>query len=182
MAAPQQSRPRTAIRLLALILLAGYVSAGATLLLSPDGWGVNRVSVALWSAVTSPLGLQGVISPEQFQALANVALFVPPFAALGVLVPTWWWVPLALLLSSAVEAYQDRLGTRLMEFEDIVANTLGGALGVGIGILIAGRMRRARDAAGPRSSRAGAATAPTTRGAAPPRSAHGPGAGEDDRG
>lgn len=179
---PATTHPRRTVRLLALVLLAAYVAAAAALLLSPDGWGVNRASVAVWAAVTTPLGLHRLISPELFQAFANVVLFLPPFAALAALVPTWWWVVLAPLVSGAVETYQGRLGTRQMEVADVLTNTVGGALGVGIGVLIARRTRRGRGAAGARSGSAGGATAPTTHGAAPPRSAHDPDAAADDRG
>lgn len=176
-----QSRPRAAVRLLAVALLLVCVLVAAALLLSPDGWGINRANVALWQAVTGPLGLQGTISPEQFQTGANVALFIPPFAALAVLLPRWWWVAVALLLSSAVELYQGRLGTRLMEVQDVLANTLGGAIGVTLGLLIARRMRPVDRAADEPSPRPGAPTAPTTRDAPRRPSAHGPGAAADDR-
>ena len=132
--------------------------------------------------MTAPLGLQGLISPEQFQTFANIVLFMPPCAALAVLIPTWWWVLPALLVSSAVEVYQGRLGTRLTEVEDVAANTLGAAVGVGIGLLISRRKSRTHDAAASRSSPGDGATAPTTRGAAPPRWERGPGAGEGGRG
>ena len=185
--------PPRPLRLLAALVLLLYPLAAGALLLTSDGWAVNRLNVRIWSAVTGALGLREQVTPEMFAALANVALFVPFFAALAVLVPTWWWVAAGAGLSIAVELYQGEIGTREQDLVDILANTAGAALGVGLGLLVrrlAGRHARTRrterpaDASARRPGLSGAGSAPsapTTPGAPRAETGHGPGGGPDDR-
>lgn len=185
------SRP---LRLLAALVLLLYPLAAGALLLTSDGWAVNRLNVRIWYALTGAVGLREQIPPEMFAALANVALFVPFFAALAVLVPAWWWVAVGAGLSIAVELYQGEIGTREQDLADILANTAGAALGVGLGLLVprlagsrAGNRHRERPADAsarrPSLSDTGAdPSAPTTPGAPPSATGHGPGGGPDDRG
>ena len=187
---PALPRP---LRLLAALVLLLYPLAAGALLLTSDGWAVNRLNVRIWSAVTGALGLREQVTPEMFAALANVALFVPFFAALAVLVPTWWWVAAGAGLSIAVELYQGEIGTREQDLVDILANTAGAALGVGLGLLVrrlAGRHARNRrterpaDASARRPGLSGAGSAPsvpTTPGAPRAETGHGRGGGPDDR-
>ena len=184
--------PRPLRLLTALVLLLYPLGAGA-LLLTSDGWAVNRLNVRTWYAVTGAVGLREQVTPEMFAALANVALFVPLFAALAVLVPTWWWVAAGAALSIAVELYQGEIGTREQDLVDILANTAGAALGVGLGLLVrrlAGsrarnrRTERPADASARRPGLSGAGSAPsapTTPGAPRAETGHGPGGGPDDR-
>ncbi|WP_270408242.1 VanZ family protein [Brachybacterium paraconglomeratum] len=179
-ARPNSALPRPLRLLAALVLLLYPLGAGA-LLLTSDGWAVNRLNVRIWYAVTGSVGLREQITPEMFAALANVALFVPFFAALAVLVPTWWWVAAGAGLSIAVELYQGEIGTRDQDLVDILANTAGAALGVGLGLLVR-RVAVRRSARRPGLSDAGSApSAPTTRGAPRAETGHGPGGGPDDR-
>ena len=189
----RREAPPRPLRLLAALVLLLYPLAAGALLLTSDGWAVNRLNVRIWYAVTGAVGLREQITPEMFAALANVALFVPFFAALAVLVPTWWWVAAGAALSIAVELYQGEIGTREQDLVDVLANTAGAALGVGLGLLVrrfAGSRARNRrtelpaDASARRPGLSGAGSAPsapTTRGA--PRAAtwHGPGGDPDDR-
>ena len=165
------------LALVALAVLLLYPIAAGTLLLTSNGWAVNRANVQVWMLVTGLLGVREQISPEDFAALANVALFVPFFAALSVLRPTWWWVLLGAGISTAVELYQGSLGSRLQDPWDILANTLGAALGVALGL----GLRRLVLQRSTLNDAAVAPTAPTTRAAAPARSADDPGAAPDDR-
>lgn len=175
---PALPRP---LRLLAALVLLFYPLAAGALLLTSDGWAVNRLNVRIWYAVTGAAGLREQITPEMFAALANVALFVPFFAALAVLVPTWWWVAAGAGLSIAVELYQGEIGTREQDLVDILANTAGAALGVGLGLLVR-RVAVRRSARRPGLSDAGSApSAPTTPGAPRAETGHGPGGGPDDR-
>ena len=187
---PALPRP---LRLLAALVLLLYPLAAGALLLTSDGWAVNRLNVRIWYAVTGAVGLREQVTPEMFAALANVALFVPFFAALAVLVPTWWWVAAGAGLSIAVELYQGEIGTREQDLVDILANTAGAALGVGLGLLVrrlAGsrarnrRTERSADASARRPGLSGAGSAPsapTTPGAPRAETGHGPGGGPDDR-
>ena len=191
--AAQRTGPALPRPLLAALILLLYPLAAGALLLTSDGWAVNRLNVRIWSAVTGALGLREQVTPEMFAALANVALFVPFFAALAVLVPTWWWVAAGAALSIAVELYQGEIGTREQDLVDILANTAGAALGVGLGLLVrrlAGsrarnrRTERPADASARRPGLSGAGSAPsapTTPGAPRAETGHGPGGGPDDR-
>ncbi|WP_347042350.1 VanZ family protein [Brachybacterium nesterenkovii] len=165
------------LKALAVGVLAPAVPAGAALLLAPDGWAINRLNVAVWIAVTKPLGLMGTTTPEQFAAVMNVLVFVPVLAALAVLRPTWWWAALAAAGSVGVELYQMSLGTREPDLGDVLANTLGAVLGVGLGLLALRAARRAdarracaRRADDPRPDAPGPARA-TTSGDGEPRMA-----------
>ena len=189
---PKSALPRP-LRLLAALVLLLYPLAAGALLLTSDGWAVNRLNVRVWYSVTGAVGLREQITPEMFAALANVALFVPFFAALAVLVPTWWLVAAGAGLSFAVELYQGEIGTREQDLVDILANTAGAALGVGLGLLVrrlAGRHARNRRTERPADASAGqpglsdpgsAPSVPTTPGAPRPETGHGPGGGPDDR-
>lgn len=167
-----------ALRIAAVLILGPYCAAALVLLLTPSGWAVNRANVAVWIAVTGPLGLQETISPDMFQAAANVVLFIPPFAALAMLIPTWWWVMAGFLASSAVETYQLIIGSRQASLGDVLTNTTGAAIGTALGVAITRAVQR-RDAA---RCAPPAPSGPTTPCAAPPHRADGPGAGPDDRG
>lgn len=179
MAVPTRTPP--AIRWAALALLAVYVLAAGALLLTADGWAVNRANVAVWELVTRPLGLSGAIGPDRFGDLMNVVLFVPPFAALAVALPTRWWVATGAGASAGVELYQATLGSRDASVVDVLTNTLGALVGTALGLWLQRRLSRGggrrRAAVGRR-----AASGPTTRGAARPSTGDGPGGGADGRG
>lgn len=131
-------------RVLAALVVLLYPVAAGMLLLSTDGWSINRLNVAIWLAVTAPFHWNTVITPEQFAVGANVVLFIPLFAALAVLVPTWWWVLLGVGLSTAVEVYQASLGgLRIASAVDVLANSLGAVIGVLLGRWIHRVLRRA---------------------------------------
>lgn len=189
-AGPARPRHRV-LRALALVLLLAYGAAALALLLTPAGWWVNRANVEVWIAVTEPFGLQGVITPDMFQAVANIVLFVPAFAALAVLVPTWWWVAAGGLLSAGVETYQLVIGSRQASVADVVMNTLGALIGVAIGLWISRRVRRSRERAAALSPDGDGTPAgdvpPGPAGATTPRAPHdardgAPAGSPDDRG
>lgn len=83
---------------------------------------------------------------------ANVLLFVP----LGVLAVAWrgrWWhgILLGLAVSAAIETTQLLfLPTRVADVRDVVANTLGAAVGVGIGALLSRRIAGSQHSHKPR--------------------------------
>lgn len=201
--APQGDAGRAPARLprwliaLALLVLLAVPAAGGVLLLTSDGWAVNRANVAVWQATVVPLGLGGAVSPEDFAVLANVLLFVPVFAALAVLVPSWWWVLAAAAVSGAVELHQLSLGTREASIGDVLANTAGAALGVLLGravrraVLARPRLKasgptaagpEADDAASPAAAGQPGTTGPGSPDGAPVGSDHGPASAPDGRG
>lgn len=170
--------PPRILRALAALTLLLYPLAAGTLLLTSDGWAVNRLNVRIWYALTGAVGLREQITPEAFAVGANVVLFVPFFAALAVLVPTWWWVLAGAALSTAVEIYQGEIGTREQDLTDVIANTSGAAIGVGLGLLL-----RRLAARRPRLSGAAVApSAPTTPDAPRGGSADDPDGAPDDHG
>lgn len=80
---------------------------------------------------------------------ANVALFAPFGLLLGLLAPAWphWLVISAgFALSAAVELVQTQLPTRYATVSDVVANTLGTAVGLGL-LHTTTRLRRTAAAA-----------------------------------
>ncbi|MDO5663342.1 MAG: VanZ family protein [Brachybacterium sp.] len=165
------------LRVLAVVTLVLHVPAAAALVLMPDGWGVNRLNVAVWIRVLGPLDLHHHINPEQFAVVMNVLLFVPMTAALAVLRPTWWWVLAGAALSTAIELYQLSIGTRQASLLDVAANTLGAAIGVAIGLGLVRLFSRRSRASGARPG----PSAATTPGASPAASAPDPAGAPDDR-
>lgn len=175
-------RPRALARArrLALILLAVYGVLAGVLLLTADGWAVNRANVAVWIAVMKPLGLLDTISADRFGDLMNIVLFIPPLAALALLVPTWWWVAAGAAVSCAVELYQGLLGSRVSSPVDVATNTAGSLLGVAIGLAL---HRWISGGAAPRGASAPPAPSDgSIRAASPVGRARGPAGGPDDRG
>lgn len=141
-------------RRIAVIIIVLYPVLAGALLLSPDGWSINRLNVSVWYAVTSPVGLHRHITPEAFGAFANVLLFIPFFMALAMLLPRWGWILLGAAISISVEVYQASLGgLREADSVDVLMNTAGAAIGVALGVLIHRRVRR------PGNRRAGGADA-----------------------
>lgn len=172
---PRRARPLTIIRLLALAVLASYPFALAALLLSPDGYSVNRLNVRVWSVLSTP-AIREIASPELYATIWNVLLFIPAFAAMAVWIPRWWLIALGASSSIGVELYQRSLGSRDAALEDVLTNTLGAALGVALGIWIHRRVSR-----GPAGSALPAPSASPTPGGDPRPSAHAPSGGPDDR-
>lgn len=130
-------------------MLLIYPLTAGVLLLSSDGWAINRANVRVWWIVTGIFVVRSLISPEMFANIANVDLFVPFFGALALLVPRWWWVFLGIAGSVAVELYQSTLPSREASVVDVLTNTLGTALGVALGLAIRRRIdRRGADVRG----------------------------------
>lgn len=168
-------RALVAMRGVALFVIGLYPLGAGYLLLVDDGWAVNRANVRLWAWVTS-WGGRSVITPEDFAVLANIVLFVPFFAALAILIPRWRWVLVAAALSAGVEVYQGTLESRTSDLGDVVANTLGAGLGVGLGMVLRRLIASGEAPASP------ASTAPTTPGASLRGSADDPAGAPDDQG
>lgn len=131
----------TRTRLLFALYLVGL--ARVTLwprLADDDGFDLVH-TVLTW---LSSLGIGLTYSVTEF--LANIALFVP----FGILVsllwphrPAWAVIALGLATSAAIELAQLLfLPHRVSDVRDLVANTLGAALGVAILLLV--RRRRSR--------------------------------------
>ncbi|WP_150959008.1 VanZ family protein [Microbacterium testaceum] len=87
------------------------------------------------------------ITFDVVESVSNVVMFVP----LGLLVTAWrgrWWLALAIgfVLSSGIELTQlFFLPTRVADIGDVVANTLGAAIGAGVGVVLSRRIARSQD-------------------------------------
>ncbi len=94
----------------------------------------------------------GWVSYDGVEFTANVALFAP----LGLLVIAWrgrWWYGIlgGLALSAGIETWQlFMLPARVADVRDVVANTLGAALGVGAAVVFSRWLTRSQEAHNPR--------------------------------
>lgn len=162
-------RALTLARTLSAVTLLLLGAGASALLLTPDGYGLNRLNVRVWYLLSTP-GIRRATSPELYATMWNVLLFVPIFAALALWIPRWWITGIGLALSITVELYQGLLGSRDPSPIDVLTNTAGALLGTGLGIW-AHRLLSGRGRAGPspRDPTAAATPAahPTATGAAP---------------
>ncbi|MGH3704190.1 MAG: VanZ family protein [Agromyces sp.] len=129
------TRHRVASRV-ARWLLPPYLVLVGLIVFLPAPEAGRITGIVGWAAdVLAGLGASREISAIVLEFLANIALFVP----FGVLVARafpavrWWKVVLAGALTSiGIEAVQLALPTRFPTVSDIVANTIGTAVGLGL--------------------------------------------------
>lgn len=131
-----------------LTVLVAYAGVGTVLLLWPDGWALNRINVDVYVFLRRNGGPQWA-TPEDVAVALNCLIFIPVGAFLSLALPRlrWWHVGAAGFgLSLAVEVAQwTLLPGRSPEVVDLVANTLGAALGAVIVAVIRGwSLRRSR--------------------------------------
>ncbi|CAN5286984.1 hypothetical protein BH11ACT5_BH11ACT5_14560 [soil metagenome] len=129
------------------MLLGVYVVALAVIALSP----VSPIRGLDLSQELDAAGM-GWVTYTQLESFANVVLFVPFGLLIALLVPTrWWWVVVVglVLIAGGIELGQALfLPGRVPSIDDVLANSTGGAIGVGIaGVIRAiawavGRARR----------------------------------------
>jgi glycopeptide antibiotics resistance protein len=137
-AAPPRRSWRVAV--LAGVALAVAAALGAYLVFQPDAatssGAVLRLSRILYRHGVVPYARAADI----VEFGLNVALFVPGAFAAALLWPRvrWWqWVLVGLAVSAAIETVQGVfLPARDAEPRDLVANTLGAALGAGAGLVL----------------------------------------------
>lgn len=99
-------------------------------------------------------GLPAAVDVATLEVVANVAMFVP----LGLLVAAsrrlrrpWLAVPIALAFSAAIETTQIALPGRYPTVLDVVANTLGAALGAAVVVAVVAHRARRHPDEGPTS-------------------------------
>lgn len=117
--------------------LAVYLVAVGVVTLRPapeddETLGVVRRVIA-WLAQTGlPVTFDGV------EAVANVVMFVPFGVLVTLLLRRPWWVVVLLgaATSGLIETVQRWLPTRYPTVQDLVMNTLGAAVGVGVLVLV----------------------------------------------
>jgi glycopeptide antibiotics resistance protein len=136
------------------VLAAAYVVTLAVLVTAPWGWQLNRLTVDLYLLFRYdwPIAPEWV-GPNHYGALLNVVLFVP-LGAFAVLLTrwAWWWVTLgAAMVSGVIELSQWVWLSRVADWNDVGANTLGAFLGaVAVSLLVRLGARRACRPASPR--------------------------------
>lgn len=92
----------------------------------------------------------GWVTYTQLESFANVALFVPFGLLIALLVPTrWWWLVVVglVIVAAGIELGQALfLPDRVPSLGDVLANSTGGVIGVGIAAVIRGIAWSARRA------------------------------------
>ncbi len=131
-AGPMSGRKRVVVALLAAVGVAA-----AVLVLNP--WALQDRAIVSLAGLTS-VDLPPVLTFRTAEVAANVALFVPLGLLSALLVPRnrWWAVLLALVtLSVGIETLQALgLPYRTASGMDVVTNSLGAAIGVGLATLV----------------------------------------------
>ncbi|MFB6609734.1 VanZ family protein [Agromyces sp. NPDC056379] len=134
--------------LIARWLLPPYLVLVGLVVFLPAPAAGRITGVVGWAAdVLADLGAPREASAIVLEFLANIALFVPFGVLVALAFPTvrWWKVVLAGALTSiGIEVVQVALPTRFPSVSDVVANTIGTAVGLGL-ILWWSRARRPLD-------------------------------------
>ena len=125
------------------LLLGAYLVVLGFFLLAPSADPASG-AVGLARSVLEGLGLPPSLTVAgRVEFVANVAVFVPVFLLLVLVRPRTRWadcVAYGFAASMAVEVLQALfLSGRSATMSDVVANTLGAAIGAGIGVVLARR-------------------------------------------
>ena len=114
-------------------------AAGAFLVFQPDASTSSGAVQGLARALTY-VGIPRDYSADVIGFTFNVALFVPGSFAAALLWPRvrWWqWVLVGFLVSAGIEVVQGAfIPARQAQLNDLISNTLGGALGSGAATLL----------------------------------------------
>jgi glycopeptide antibiotics resistance protein len=140
-------------RMLVVASVAYAVGLGA-LVAWPWGEDLNDLTVRCYTFLRYDWPIApGWALPHHYGVLLNVLLFVPAGALLVALLRWKWWaaVLVAGLCSAVIEVVQSRWLERVGSVDDLVANTVGAALGALA--LTLRRRRRSRPAGRPASPR-----------------------------
>lgn len=122
-----------------LVALAVCVAGAAALVLLPIGWPLNRFVVWLFYAGRDA-GSPDWVALEHYEIALNVLLFAVPVAFAAALWPRvkWWqWITAVAVVSATIEVVQLLALPRVASVGDVLANTAGAA--VGVGVVIAAR-------------------------------------------
>ncbi|RDV46914.1 VanZ family protein [Leifsonia sp. ku-ls] len=136
-----------------LSVLAGvYLAAVAWITLNPAPGDPARNPLlrSLLRAVSAVPGL-GWVDYSVAEFGANVMLFVPMGLLFTLLLGAWrWWVAVAIGVAATlcIEFVQLFLPARFSDARDLLANTLGTLIGVGVALLVTARRRPRRAAPG----------------------------------
>lgn len=128
-------RPRTQVLLIAMFVI--YLALLVWVIL----WKLEKPWVGETALLPRPLKLvpfvasgdAGASNPEE--VVANILFFVPFGLYLGTLAPLWrWWQLTAVFLGASLvlETAQHLLSTGSFDTSDLISNTAGGLVGLGI--------------------------------------------------
>jgi glycopeptide antibiotics resistance protein len=141
-ATDQRSWPVVVVAGLALVLAAVL---GAYLVFQP-GAATSSDAVNHLAKLLFDLGVPYARAADVVEFTLNIGLFVPGAFAAALLWPRvrWWqWVLVGFAVSGAIETVQGVfLPSRQAEWRDLVANTVGAAVGAGLGLLLHRVVRR----------------------------------------
>lgn len=133
----------------ARVLLVPYAIALGLIVWLPGEEASKATGIVFWFArfVSDLTGLPLAISSTVFEFLANIVLFVP----LGLLLTLGWprlkpWLVVLIGCASSItiELVQLAIPSRYSTVSDVIANTLGTAVGCGIGMLVVRALRTRR--------------------------------------
>lgn len=85
-------------------------------------------------------GILESLDYNRLEFLANIGLFVPVGAFVVLLIGArWWWVALlgCFALTGFIEAAQNLIPGRVPDERDLLANSVGGAIGVLVALVLA---------------------------------------------
>lgn len=143
----QAERLRRLQRLAGTALLIPATTLCALLVLFPSGHAIGRANHRVWEIFQAMFGwlpYAEAFTPVRLEMVWNIVMFVPLGLGLALLLPRWWWVPVLHMLSLGIETTQLVLySSRSATAMDVVMNTTGGIIGVGLGIAL-DRLRRHR--------------------------------------
>lgn len=134
------------------VLTVVYLAAVGVITLSP-GQGTNPGGPLLWLIhwlAGSPL--TSWLTSSRFDFTANVIMFFPFGVLVGLLLgPRRWWLVLVLAGASTVliETAQLFIPDRVSDVLDLIANTAGAAIGLGLTTIVSPHLLQARPNAEP---------------------------------
>lgn len=118
-------------------MFAAYLVAVSFIVFLPGGDAEHVTGVLAILARTleaaEGLGIPFEVGYTVLEFTANIVLFVPFGLLLGVLAPRWpSWLVIAsgFAMSAGIEFVQTMLPTRYPTVSDVIANTLGAAIGI----------------------------------------------------
>lgn len=119
------------------VVFAIYLAAVALIVFLPGGDAEHVTGVLAFLAraleAAEGLGIPFEVGYTTVEFIANIALFVPFGLLLGILAPRWpSWLVIAsgFAMSAGIEFVQTMLPTRYPTVSDVIANTLGAAIGI----------------------------------------------------
>ncbi|WP_110183459.1 VanZ family protein [Nocardioides solisilvae] len=122
------------------LLTGGYLVFVGWLTLTPDALGERETRLA--NRLLDALHRRGIaesVDYARLEFLANIALFVPVGMFLLLLFGAggWWLAAVSSFLMTAfIETAQRQIPGRVPDERDLLANTVGGLIGIGVALVL----------------------------------------------